>query len=241
MLDWLRRRPSAPPVVTIGECRLPVTIRRLPQAKQMTLRVAPDGSEIRISIPRWARDEDALDFVTLRKDWIAAQLAHQAPRVAIGPGKAVPYRGTPHALHHDPALPRRIGIDGGTIRIGGPADGLDKRLARWLQAESRGLFAADLADYCHRAGVTAPALALSSAQARWGSCSARGVVRINWRLVMAPDAVRRSVVAHEVAHLVHFNHSPAFHALLAQVFEGDVADANGWLKRHGRGLYAPFG
>ena len=58
---------------------------------------------------------------------------------------------------------------------------------------------------------------------------------------MAPDAVRRSVVAHEVAHLVHFDHSREFHALLARLFEGDVAEANRWLKAEGRSLYAWFG
>ena len=58
---------------------------------------------------------------------------------------------------------------------------------------------------------------------------------------MAPDAVRRSVVAHEVAHLIHFDHSPRFHALLGELFEGDLPAANAWLKQHGRGLYQPFG
>ena len=58
---------------------------------------------------------------------------------------------------------------------------------------------------------------------------------------MAPDEVRRSVVAHEVAHLAHFDHSPAFHAELGRLFEGDLAAADRWLKDHGRTLYAPFG
>jgi len=49
------------------------------------------------------------------------------------------------------------------------------------------------------------------------------------------------VVAHEVAHLVHFDHSPAFYALLARIFDGEIASADRWLKAHGRGLYAAFG
>ena len=53
--------------------------------------------------------------------------------------------------------------------------------------------------------------------------------------------MRRSVVAHEVAHLKHFDHSPAFRALLSKLFEGDLKAADAWLKQHGRGLYAPFG
>jgi predicted metal-dependent hydrolase len=53
--------------------------------------------------------------------------------------------------------------------------------------------------------------------------------------------VRRSVVAHEVAHLTHFDHSPAFHALLRALFEEEIGAADGWLKAHGRSLYATFG
>ena len=64
---------------------------------------------------------------------------------------------------------------------------------------------------------------------------------MNWRLIMAADAVRRSVVAHEVAHLIHFDHSPAFHALLAELFEGDIEHANRWLKADRRRLYSYFG
>ncbi|MFX8523827.1 M48 family metallopeptidase, partial [Acinetobacter baumannii] len=79
---------------------------------------------------------------------------------------------------------------------------------------------------CARAGLAVPRLALSRAQRRWGSCAADGTIRINWRLVMAPDAVRRSVVAHEVAHITHFDHSPAFHAHLDRLYEGSIAQAN---------------
>ena len=58
---------------------------------------------------------------------------------------------------------------------------------------------------------------------------------------MAPDEVRRSVIAHEVAHLVHFDHSPAFHALLARLFGAGLPAADRWLKREGRSLYGYFG
>ncbi len=82
---------------------------------------------------------------------------------------------------------------------------------------------------------------LSRATRRWGSCAHDGTIRLNWRLVMAPDSVRRSVVAHEVAHLLHMDHSPRFHAALNALFENDIDVANQWLKREGRSLYVPFG
>jgi len=241
MLDWLRRKPSEPHTMTIAGQVLPIIIRRLPQAKMMTLRLARDGSEIRISMPTWATTKEALTFAESRQTWLAAQLVRHAPAATLAHGATLPYRGEAHVLHHDPAAPRRVRLASGALSIGGPTEGLAPRLQRWLQTQAREHYAADLAHYCAAAGVETPALALSSAQARWGSCSARGVVRLNWRLIMAPDAVRRSVVAHEVAHLIHFNHSPAFHALLADLFEGDIAAQNRWLKRHGRTLYAHFG
>jgi predicted metal-dependent hydrolase len=99
---------------------------------------------------------------------------------------------------------------------------------------------ADLLHYCTAAEVAAPRLRLSRARRRWGSCSSDGTVRINWRLVQAPDHVRRSVVAHEVAHLVHFDHSREFYALFARIFDGDATAADKWLKTQGRSLYAQF-
>ena len=123
---------------------------------------------------------------------------------------------------------------------GGPHDTLARRLQRWLEQESLRLFAEDAADYCARRQLAPAPVRLSRARKRWGSCSSEGVLRLNWRLVQAPDAIRRSVVAHEVAHLVHFDHSPAFHALLARLYEGDIAQANRWLSAHGRELYAAF-
>ncbi len=143
------------------------------------------------------------------------------------------------------SLPRRPQLDGAALRIGGPEETLAARVQRWLEAEALRLLAEDLDDYCLRAGRPVPELRLSRARRRWGSCSGPGNgtagIRINWRLVQAPDPVRRSVVAHEVAHLVHFDHSPAFRALVRRLFEGDLAQADDWLRREGRGLYAAFG
>ena len=241
MLDWLRRAPAEPHRIVIGETTLLVEIRRLAHARRLTLRLAPDGSAVRVTMPQWAPTREALVFARSRADWLARQLAALPARQPLGAGAVVPFRGTPHTLAHEPAAPRRVRREGALLRLGGPAEGLEPRLRRWLENEARALFAADLADYAPRAGVPVPPLALSNARRRWGSCSAKGMVRLNWRLAMAPDAVRRSVVAHEVAHLVHFDHSERFHALLGQIYEGDLAAANRWLKQHGRALHTLLG
>lgn len=241
MIDWLRRAPQRPPEIELGGRAVPVVVRRMERARRMTLRLAPDGSEVRLTIPRWTPTAEALAFATARRDWLARQLAAVPGPVDVAPGMALAFRGMALTVRHEPAAPRRPQVAEGTLVIGGPAASLATRLRRWLGAEAVALMTADLAHYCDRAGREAPRLGLSNARRRWGSCAADGTIRINWRLVMAPDAVRRSVVAHEVAHLLHFDHSPAFHAALAGLFEGSVDEANRWLSAHGRMLYLPFG
>lgn len=241
MLDWLRRPAKEQPSLDLGGRTVPLEVRRLANARRLTLRLAPDGSAVRITIPTWAPTAEAVAFARSRSEWLEAQLARVPEATPLLPGAPIPWRGSPRALIHDPAGPRRVRHVADEIHIGGPGESIPARLRRWMQAEARALFHADLADYAPLAGVALPDLALSNAQRRWGSCSAGGIIRLNWRLAMAPDPVRRSVVAHEVAHLVHFDHSPRFHRLLADIYEADITEANLWLKQHGRRLYGLLG
>lgn len=248
MIDWLRRagrtRPVAPPerrsLIVAGR-ELPIAIRTLRTARRMTLRISPDGSEARITMPPWGRSGEALAFARERSDWLALQLAAVPHRAAPGVGETLSYRGEQVLVAWRSDAPRRPVLDDGAVVLGGPRDSLERRLHRWLESEALRLFRDDAADFAAAADVAAPRVLLSRARRRWGSCTSDGTVRLNWRLVMAPDFVRRSVVAHEIAHLVHFDHGPRFHAFLAAIYDGDLPAANRWLKREGRGLYAPFG
>ncbi|MFC3101888.1 SprT family zinc-dependent metalloprotease [Altererythrobacter lauratis] len=250
MIGWLRGergQAAGDPVLDLARGPLPITIRRHPRATRLTMRLAPDGSELRMTMPRWGRTADALAFARSRAEWVEAQLARVPPALDIAPGARLPFRGRCVEIAWQKSAPRRPVVDGGTLLVGGPPDNLAQRIRRWMEGEALAHLATDLAHYCMRAGQPLPELRLSRAQRRWGSCSSgRGrvgkrCIRINWRLIMAPDSVRRSVVAHEVAHLAHFDHSPAFYAMLDSLFDGDLEEADRWLKREGRGLYAPFG
>jgi len=240
MIDWLRQEMQHPSV-TIGARELPIAIRRHARARRLTMRLAPDGSEVRITLPQWGRTVDALVFVKSRRDWLERQLAAIPQAAPPVPGGTLLFRGEMLAIEWDAKHPRKPERIGAGLRLGGAQETLPARLRRWLEGEALRLLETDLAHYCAQARLDLPELRLSRAQRRWGSCSGKRCIRINWRLVQAPDHVRRSVVAHEVAHLVHFDHSPAFHALLGELFEGDLKAADRWLKREGRGLYAAFG
>lgn len=228
---------ETPQRITIGNRDYALVIRRNARARAIKLRTDPAKGALLLTLPGNARLGEAIAFARAQADWIEASFAKAGTGVAIEPDALIPYRGAQHRIDWDAGHGRRVVAADGTICMGGAHDLIETRLTRWLKAEAKRLCAADLAEYCGRAAAPVPALAISNAARRWGSCSANGTIRINWRLVMAPDSVRRSVVAHEVAHLRHMNHSADFYAWLDHLFEGDRKAADRWLKAHGRGLY----
>ena len=96
-------------------------------------------------------------------------------------------------------------------------------VGKWLQDEALRLVAPQVASYARRVTALAPTVRLSNARSEWGSCNARGEIRLNWRLVQLPPALAEYVVAHEVAHLVELNHSPRFWAMVETLMPGHAA------------------
>ena len=93
-----------------------------------------------------------------------------------------------------------------------------RALVQWLRGQAMSCFEARVALYATQLGVPFPPLALSQAKTRWGSCSSRGHIRLNWRLIHLPLPLIDYVVAHELAHLKEMNHSPRFWAVVESMY-----------------------
>ena len=214
MIDWLRGEPRDP-TVTIGGREVPLAIRRHARAKRMTMRMAPDGSEVRITLPRWGRTADALVFVKSRGDWLERQLA-AVPRAAPPtPGGSIAYRGQRLAIEWDPCLPRKAAPTERALQLGGPEATVPARVQRWLEGEALRLVQHDLDHYCALAVRPVPRLRLSRALRRWGSCSGpkagagRSECIASMALIQAPEQRARSSCARSRPS-GPFRHSPAF-------------------------------
>jgi hypothetical protein len=133
----------------------------------------------------------------------------------------------------DPSAPRTPQRRGCELRVGGPEEGVARRVELFLKRHALATMSREVAEFAQAAGVTATAVSVGDAGSRWGSCSSRGRVRLSWRLILAPPEVRRYVVAHEVAHLVHLDHSAKFKALEARLFGPGLAEAKANLRRIG--------
>lgn len=228
------------PVIDIEGEAVPLRIRRNGLAKRVSLRVDTVKREIKATIPTWAPTASAVDFATKKRQWIATRLESAPPAAPLADGGSVGFLGEEHRIVWNAGATRKVRRvkdgDGWELHLGGPAEMVEARILRWLKAEARALFSAELAHYCERAGEVVPKLSLGDPRGRWGSCSSRGTISLSWRLVMAPPYVRRSVIAHEVAHIRHMNHSPAFYGWLDAIYDGDRKAADRWLKMHGSAL-----
>jgi predicted metal-dependent hydrolase len=203
----------------------------------MRLHVDPRTRSVILTMPKRMSQRRALAWAAGHRAWVEQALAAIPEPVPFTPGATVPLYGLPHRLDWDPARPRRIERGEGRLVAGGPAEGLELRLLRWLKAHALDLLDRETREYCVKAGVKASRVGIGDPVSRWGSCSGSGTVRYSWRLILAPAFVRRATVAHEVAHLVHLNHGPDFHALVAKLLEADPKPARAWLKREGAALH----
>jgi hypothetical protein len=112
-----------------------------------------------------------------------------------------------------------------------------RSVASWYRARARAAVETTVAREARRLRVRYAQLAIRDQRTRWGSCSSRGVLSFNWRLVLAPADVLEYVVVHELCHLREHNHSRAFWRLVDDARPG-YREERDWLERHGPELLA---
>lgn len=228
---------SEPPLVHAEGQDWPLRLVRHAAARRYRLVFDAVRGELRLTLPRRASERQAVAWVREQGGWIAAQADKDAGPLLIGPGAMMPLRGTGRLIAWDAALPRRVEDDGDRLRLGGPPETVGRRLHRWLRAEALAQLDSESRAMAAAHGLTVASVGVGDPRSRWGSCAANGALRYSWRLILAPDHVRRATVAHEVAHLVHMHHGPEFHDLVNVIYGGPVDDARRWLRANGRALH----
>ncbi len=228
---------SSEPVFEGGGRRRSLTIKRHAKARGYRLRVDPRDGCVVLTLPRRGSEKKAVRWAVEQRGWIEDELAKLAPPHALVPGASLPWRGELIAIDWEEGRPRTVSLVDGRLMVGGPRDALEGRIIRWLKRRARDRLESETRYYAARADVSVPKVSIGDARTRWGSCSSSGAIRYSWRLIMAPPEVLSATVAHEVAHRIHMDHSPAFHAAVERIFGRDPAPERQWLRDHGSELY----
>jgi predicted metal-dependent hydrolase len=233
-------KPKAEPVLPVfegGGRSRPLTLRRMAGARRMRLSVDPRDGAVRLSLPVRAPLRAALEWAEGQRAWVEETLAGLPQARPILPGAVIPFEGGTLAIDWQPRAGRALRIEEARLVLGGAEESVGPRVLRWLRREALVRLERETLAMGVRAGVGIGTVSVGDPRARWGSCSCSGDIRYAWRLILAPVAVREATVAHEVAHRLHMDHGPAFHAAVERLLGRDPKAERAWLRKHGAALY----
>jgi hypothetical protein len=199
----------------------------------MRLRLDEARELLVLTVPRRMSRQAALKWAQGQSHWVEAQIGRIQPSEPFHPESVIPFEGRNIRLSWDEGLPRSPTISGDVLHCGGPAEAFGARIERFLRGVARQRLGEITMEMAGRAGVTVSRVSVGDARSRWGSCSASGAIRYNWRIILAPPHLLRWLAAHEVAHRRHMNHGPQFRALEAELYVGNVAAARAELRTLG--------
>jgi predicted metal-dependent hydrolase len=206
-----------------------VGLARLKRSHRKTLAISvlPDGT-LELTAPMEARDDMILAKVAKRAAWIRTQRRAFKEMNAVRPppryvsGATHRYLGRQYRLKLATGSAPSVALRGGYLHVTLPViseSEVKKSLTQWYRSHAREQFTQRLAqwnDWCKARRLPAPRLRLLTMSKRWGSAQSDGTICLNPELVRAPSACVDYVITHEICHLKHPHHGPAFWRLLEQ-------------------------
>ncbi len=214
----------------------PLTVVRNPRAKRLTLRVNTRRGEIVLTLPKRCSVDKAQAFVSSHQHWIEKQSKSLITPVFFHAGAEILLHDRLHLITPCPQGSGSVWIEEDRLCVKGAPEFLHRRVRDFLIREARIRFREIANALAQQTGKSLGRFTVRDMVSRWGSCSSRGDLSLNWRLILAPSYVAQYVIAHEVAHLTHMDHRPAFWQLVHTLIP-DPDRAITWLRANGHMLY----
>jgi predicted metal-dependent hydrolase len=231
--------PPAPASIQVAEKAVPLLLVRNNRARRYVLRLRSDGTA-RITIPRGGSSEKARQFVGKNLEWLRQQMERLATRpvgkAAWRVGSDILFRGEAVRISALPDVTNGRGavtFANHTIRVS--HIDLDHRpqIERHLHRLAATELPPKVFHLAHQHGLKVERVSVRNQKSRWGSCSRRGTISLNWRLLQAPEFVADYIILHELMHIRQMNHSRKFWQEVEKVCP-EYRVAERWLKAHGQ-------
>ena len=212
-----------------------------PRARRLSIRIDARAGEAVLIAPSERKLAEVVAFARTRTGWMRERLAERPQGTPIEPGAVIDLFGKPTRLiSTGGAGAARLteDADGPLIASGGEGEAYARRVENLFKRVARDTLQTRTDVHLRTLGQRPVRLSIADPKSRWGSCSPHNrSIRYSWRVVMAPPAVIDYLAAHEVAHLVHADHSPAYWAVVQRLV-GDHRPFRAWLRANGAALHA---
>lgn len=202
---------------------------RIRRAKRRTMALTITENGLEVSAPRWVGISEIESWIEQKRDWIERKLAaREAWReecgiadVSFRDGGVLPFRGKKITLSLGAYAVTRLDDEKNQLQVALPVNAEENRIREavtvWLRSEANRVIGERYAIVSVRAPKLGTSWRISGAHAQWGSCSQDGSMRFSWKLIYFEDDVIDYVIAHELAHRVHMNHSSEFWKTVASI------------------------
>lgn len=196
--------------------------------KTISIKISKD-SEVIISAPLFIGDERIIELIKNKEQWIAQGLRQMEKKrkEILSCKEGVTYIGIryPILIHKVKYNSLKLIFDKNNFNIYIPeiltedeeATNIKGLLIKWYKAQARRVFQERVDYYSSKLKISPNRIAIKDQKSRWGSCSSKGNINLNFRLIMAPIEIIDYVIVHELCHLVHLNHSKEFWALVEKI------------------------
>lgn len=220
--------------IELGNQHVHYTLRRSPRRRCIALLIDERG--LRVAAPFAAPQQSIDDLLREHAAWVLRKVGDwqqkQQPIRQWIAGEQIMYVGETLLLAVEPGI-ETPQIADNRLLVGPPSltpKAFEARVRNWLRRQALALYTQRCMAFSAQLGLSAPAVRLSNARTRWGSCHASGRISMNWRLIQAPLTWIDYVAAHEVAHLRQMNHSAAFWRTVGTLV-ADYAERRAALRR----------
>jgi predicted metal-dependent hydrolase len=241
MLSKLHRLNTPPAAeqrsIQLADKLISYTLKRSPRRRSIGLQINDHG--LTVSMPLRASEKWLHEVLQEKAQWVVAKLdswqSKQAPIQKWAEGETVLFRGESFTLRIVQGLfnaaPQLTASELiiHVVDVGNQLS-INKKMLKWYKHEAMRVFEECILHFAPLMHVSPREVKLTSARTQWGSCTAQGVVRLNWQLVTMPLHLIDYVVIHELAHLQEMNHSAAFWRVVESVCP-DYAKVRGELRK----------
>jgi len=223
-------------ILFLEKPQVKVAVRKVRNSTRLSLRVSSVNESVTLTAPVNTNQDVLLRFLESKENWLKENLIKISnKKVHVDIGGVIPIFGTKkHIEICSESL--NVKIVGNSIRIpttvSKPGLVVENYLKKLAKEEITGI----ANYYCSKLGVSYASIKLRDTRSRWGSCSSNSNLMFSWRIIMAPRNVIRYLVAHEVTHLKHFNHSKEFWFEVRSIF-GSYENERNWLRTEGTNLH----